>query len=699
MPVIGSGPMKKMNDSTRDIDGIKASPPEEANKALLYMLEDLNEMLSSVARGKREWEETVDSITDPLFIHDAEFRIVKCNKAYLELSGAAAFKDVMGRPYFEVFPKMQGPFKMCLKAAAEEEEEEEEITPAAINRTYKVKSYPVRNADRGLLYSVHIMEDVTEVKRGEEKLRQEVEIVSHLLMIAEATAQTSDISLLLQKITECSRKALACDACMIYLYDAESGAFNLGRASELEKTHILAFASTPLERDNPFVKKALDTKAPAIFDVGAQTGTMPDYLKDASAGAFIPLHAREDVLGMIATLYKNPKTFIDADMTLMRGISHQVSVAIEQAHLYREATERAMELSRKIETIKVMHEIDREILSTIESREILEAVTRLVARLIPCDRGTVVLVDAEKEAFVYVAGFGADFVPKGTAVPFKDTSAAAILKTGRVEYEGNLNEVKDLLPLEMRFVEAGFLSHIRAPISVKGEIIGLLSIGSKRPAAYSAEDLSIVEKLVSQIGVALENARLVEDIESLFIGTVKSLSAAIDAKSKWTAGHSERVCAFALKTGSALGLSAKEMKEIELASLLHDIGKIGTYEGILEKPGKLTEEETAIVRQHPGKGADILGPIKQLKNIIPAIRYHQEYFDGSGYPEGIKGTDIPLYARIIAVADTADAMGADRPYRKGRPWEVITAELKRCSGTQFDPEVVAAFLKSMERQG
>ena len=137
----------------------------------------------------------------------------------------------------------------------------------------------------------------------------------------------------------------------------------------------------------------------------------------------------------------------------------------------------------------------------------------------------------------------------------------------------------------------------------------------------------------------------------------------------------------------------KGLKDMETAGLLHDIGKLGTYESILDKPGKLTGEELNIMRQHPGKGAEILEPIKQLKHIIPAIKYHHEFYDGKGYPEGLKGEAIPLSARIMAVADTVDAMGADRPYRKGRVMDVISAELKRCSGTQFDPNVVDVFLK------
>jgi HD-GYP domain-containing protein (c-di-GMP phosphodiesterase class II) len=135
-----------------------------------------------------------------------------------------------------------------------------------------------------------------------------------------------------------------------------------------------------------------------------------------------------------------------------------------------------------------------------------------------------------------------------------------------------------------------------------------------------------------------------------------------------------------------------------VAGLLHDIGKIGTYESILDKTGKLTEEEYQQVQMHPEKGAEILSPIKQLSNILPIIRGHHEFYDGSGYPDGLKGTEIPFRARILTVADTVDAMGADRPYRHGLSEEKIINELKRCSGIQFDPDVVEAYLKIYQQE-
>ncbi len=213
---------------------------------------------------------------------------------------------------------------------------------------------------------------------------------------------------------------------------------------------------------------------------------------------------------------------------------------------------KAIELSRKIETIQVMHEIDRGILSTLESQEILETATRMVARVIPCDRVTVVLVDKEKQGFIYSAGFGVTFVPKGASVPFGDTDATGVIKTRRLQYVANMMEIKELLPLEKRLLDEGFLSHIRVPLIVRGEVIGLLNVGSKRPSAFTPEDLSTIEKISLQIGIALENARLITDLKELFLGTIKSLSEAIDAKSPWTKGHSERVTEYAMQVASLI---------------------------------------------------------------------------------------------------------------------------------------------------
>ncbi len=184
------------------------------------------------------------------------------------------------------------------------------------------------------------------------------------------------------------------------------------------------------------------------------------------------------------------------------------------------------------------------------------------------------------------------------------------------------------------------------------------------------------------------------NMRELFLSTIKSLAAAVDAKDPYTRGHSERVTQFSLAMAKGLGLAARQLEEVQIAALLHDVGKIGIDDAILRKPGRLTEEEFAIIKMHPVFGANIMSPIKQLREIIPGMKYHHEQYNGNGYPEGLKGEEIPLYARIIAVADSFDAMTSDRPYQKATDDFQVIKTLIRLSGIRYDPATVQAFIAS-----
>lgn len=680
---------------------------EDERKAIIYMLEDINESTSKIETAEREWEATFDAISSPLFIHDDRYRIMRANSAYQKAAGVP-FDEIIGRPYYDVFPRTGKPLASCEKLHDAPSEAvmalngtEEEVNVPALGKVFRVRFYKVTGPKVEKGYAVHVMEDITEAKKAEGAIKEEMEVTAHLLMIAEATARTTDAERLMEDVARCNCRIMHSDVCLAYLWDLSSGLFRPSQQNGLDREFLPFFRTEPLSGAEGIVKTAIDTGEPvaAVTPQGGRAvqGLPLKWIKDARTVAVVPLMSSGHNLGVIISIYREEREFTERDVRVMKGVAHQVSTALEQARLHRYSVDKAMELSHKIETIQVMHEIDRSILSTLEPDEILETAVRMVSKLITAERVTVGLVDNGAQSFKYASGFGIPFVPKGALTPFSDTSTSDVVFTGRPQYEPDLSESDTLLPLERRFLKEGFLSHIRVPLVVKGEVIGVLSAGSKRKAAYTPEDLQTLEKLASQLSVALENARLVSDLQELFLGTVKSLSSAIDTKSPWTAGHSERVTAYALTIGKEMGFSDREIKDLELAGLLHDIGKLGTYETILDKPGRLTDEEMSIMREHPSKGAAILEPIKLLKKIRPAIRHHHEYYNGTGYPEGLKGEAIPLFARVLAVADTVDAMAADRPYRKGRALPDIMAELERCSGTQFDPKVVATFKKLYDR--
>lgn len=188
------------------------------------------------------------------------------------------------------------------------------------------------------------------------------------------------------------------------------------------------------------------------------------------------------------------------------------------------------------------------------------------------------------------------------------------------------------------------------------------------------------------------------ELEDLFMGFVKAMVNALEAKSPWTRGHSERVTAFAQEISYEMNLSEGLRKEVTIASLLHDIGKIGTFGDILEKGSGLSEDEYDIVKKHSVQGADILRGIRHFENIALMVRHHHERMDGTGYPDRLKGDKIPFGSRIVYVADAFDAMTEERPYRPSISIEEAVAELQKNAGTQFDPSVVDAWTRVLETQ-
>jgi len=251
-------------------------------------------------------------------------------------------------------------------------------------------------------------------------------------------------------------------------------------------------------------------------------------------------------------------------------------------------------------------------------------------------------------------------------------------------------------------------AEVALPIFFRDELLGILILGEKlSKKKFLPEELTFLSILSSDVAMAIRNASLFENLrlqleknQKLFLQTISALAEAIEAKDKYTIGHTERVVDLSLKIAYQLRKMKKIKnwdkfeRDLKVAALLHDIGKIGVPEAVLNKPASLTEEEWEFVKKHPLIGVEILSPIKDLKEVISAIKYHHERYDGRGYPEGIKGKKIPLIAAIIAVADAYDAMTSDRPYRKALSSNQAKQEIKRNKGLQFHPQVVEAFLKA-----
>ncbi|MEN0110500.1 MAG: HD-GYP domain-containing protein [Planctomycetota bacterium] len=242
---------------------------------------------------------------------------------------------------------------------------------------------------------------------------------------------------------------------------------------------------------------------------------------------------------------------------------------------------------------------------------------------------------------------------------------------------------------------------VAAPILADSGVIGhIAAINHRRRAndqdGFGSVESSLLSSVATIVGVHAGNRRLYEDRAELFQTAVRALASAIDAKDAYTSGHSDRVARIAVRLARELGASSEELNTIYLGGLLHDIGKIGIDDGVLNKPGKLSDEEFDLVKTHPVVGERILRDVPHLAHVLPIVRHHHESWDGRGYPDGLAGEACPWLARIVAVADAIDAMGSDRPYRKGMPAERYESILREGAGQQWDADVVDAYFAARE---
>lgn len=259
----------------------------------------------------------------------------------------------------------------------------------------------------------------------------------------------------------------------------------------------------------------------------------------------------------------------------------------------------------------------------------------------------------------------------------------------------------DRFAMEQSIVEMGIRSAMCAPLVHRGESLGIIYLDSMgAAAAFTEDDLRMLSVISRSVSIAIRNARFLREVEAkgeelrrAYLDTISVLANTIEARDHYTVGHTWRVTHFSRAIAEELGWPEEKLREVEMGGVLHDVGKIGVDDQILRKPGKLSDEEYEIMKFHPGKGAQILKDIAFLKPVIPYVLCHQERWDGKGYPAGLRGEAIPPEGRLVAVADTFDAMTSDRPYRKGMPPEKAIGIIREVAGSQLDPTVVEAFLR------
>lgn len=319
------------------------------------------------------------------------------------------------------------------------------------------------------------------------------------------------------------------------------------------------------------------------------------------------------------------------------------------------------------------------------------AVLDCACRLMKCDRGSVMMWD-EKEGCLKIVAARSLVHDKTQSLFLKPGEGVA----GKAFASGQPIFIADPAA-DPRYVSPAAADKepfVSIPLMVKGKPIGVLNLHAKDGAEpFSDYNVKFLGILAGESAVMLHNMDLFDSLQTFYLEMVQTLARAVDSKDAYTHEHSDRARVKARRVALEMSLPEQMVRYVEYAALLHDIGKIGIDEAILLKPGKLTPEEYEQMKKHPIIGHQILSPVKYLGPVAQMVLYHQEWYDGRGYPEGLKGEEIPLGSRIVAVLDAWDAMTSDRPYRKALGREIAVGELKKGSGTQFDPRVVETFLR------
>ncbi len=380
---------------------------------------------------------------------------------------------------------------------------------------------------------------------------------------------------------------------------------------------------------------------------------------------------------------------------------------------YDEVNQLNEDLADKVEKLRAINVASNMLVSQDNSEEILKATMKSMSEVLKYDRAIIMLADPENTYLEFKYAYGEDplFINRylsGYRIPLdkEKNILARVARQGRPIYIKDPDAAglrKGNLILENFDID----SFIVAPLVVSEKIIGIVAADRKwqqtenditivnssenNQKAVTHRDLDELSIFTNNIAETLHKAQLKEEIETSYLNTVKALVQAIEEKDAYTRGHSERVALISLQIGKRMGISPKELEYLRLGCLLHDVGKIGISESIVCKNAELTNEEYDIIKQHPVKGEEIVRPISFLQDHLHLIRNHHEWYDGSGYPDGLIGEEIPLGAQIIGVADAYDAITSTRPYRLGLAPREAFHRINDFSGVQFSPRVVQAF--------
>lgn len=425
-------------------------------------------------------------------------------------------------------------------------------------------------------------------------------------------------------------------------------------------------------------------------------GLNPGMASKTKAIASVALPSAETTQGKLPLSLESLKSeregLLDELEKAYEGLAEALEISRREADAaYGELRSKISILERKVFELISLNNIGKAVTSVLGLDELLEVILSKICELIEVDAAVVALNNERNELEItHVRGLPKSCIGRPFSLDVEVAYRVALKNNEPIV----ISDLETGNSLSVFKLESRMNSAVAVPLKTRKEEVGMLVLNSTSGHAFTDDHALLLSTFGSQAAIAIVNAKLYQNLKKMLVGVIFSFSAAIEAKDPYTEGHSSRVAEYAIAIGTQIGMRGAALEELRNAGLIHDIGKIGISEAIICKKDKLSAGEWQEMKQHPLYGENIASPIPFLAAALPGVRWHHERYDGDGYPDGISKDSIPLMARILSVADAFDAITSKRPYRDPRSPHEALEEIRKHSGSQFDPRVVRAFEKA-----
>ncbi len=540
--------------------------------------------------------------------------------------------------------------------------------------------------------------DITEHKKAEESLQKRLAELETLYKVSSALRSAETLEEMLPILLDEVLAAINTEAGAIWLYHTSNENLHFSAAhgwfSQLDEAN--------LKSDEGVSGKVFMSGKPYITsDLAGDPLVKPDIrtqIPPGWAGTFLPLQAGQKIVGVLAVSVPSPREISCGELKLLSSLAAMAGTAIQRISLYEETV-------YQLHKLEATRAVDKAITTSQDFHLTMDVLLKEVVNQLHVNSAAVFTFNPQLNELEFAAGQG-----------FKTNALEQVrLKPGENALARTARERRTIISRDsavyfdnrwsQMLAAEEFRCCISVPLIVKNEVKGVLAAFESRPYNHEKEWLDFLEALADQAAIAVYNSQLFDnlkqanlDLSLSYEATIEGWSRALDLRDHETEGHSKRVTEMAVHLAKAIGVPDSELIHIRRGALLHDIGKVGIPDSILLKTGKLTNEEWAVMREHPKFAYELLAPISYLRSALEIPYCHHEKWDSSGYPRGLKGEEIPLAARIFTVVDVFDALTSNRPYRLAWKREAALDYIRKESGRHFDPQAVKYFLEEVAKE-